>query len=113
MMCGPHKRITPAIRVANGYAYRYDFGMKRTTKVAVSIPDPVFDDVEATRKRLGQTRSAAVTEALIAWLRVHGADDADQRYAEAYLRRPEPTDELAGVAAGAAGAWEPWESETE
>lgn len=87
--------------------------MKRTTKVAVSIPDPVFDDVEAARKRLGQTRSAAVTEALIAWLRAHGADDSEQRYAEAYLRHPERADELASVAAEAAGAWEPWESEDE
>ena len=58
------------------------------------------------RRRLHKTRSAVVAEALTEWLRNQDLPDADLRYAEGYLRQPEPADEA--VAAGVVAEWSRW-----
>lgn len=87
----------------------YEIGMKNVAKVAVSLPDHTFRSLERARLRLHKTRSAAVTEAIQCWLNVDQVSKEERAHVEGYLRHPERTDETAAIAAGATGAWEPWE----
>ena len=88
---------------------KYDSGMKRAGKVAVSLPEPTLRRLESARKRLGKTRSAAVAEAIEYWLGAREVDAEDRRYVEAYLKHPERTDETAAVASAVIAGWDPWE----
>ena len=83
--------------------------MKGVAKVAVSLPIETLKALERVRTRLRRTRSAAVTEAVEKWLAGEQVGEDDKRYAEGYLRRPERSDEVAGVAAAVTSGWEPWE----
>jgi metal-responsive CopG/Arc/MetJ family transcriptional regulator len=84
--------------------------MKSCAKVAVSLPAKTLRALDAASRRLGRSRSAVVSQAVEDWLAAHGEpSEEDRRYAEAYLRRPEPTAELASIAGAATSAWEPWE----
>jgi len=78
-------------------------------KIAVSLPSETLRALDKTRRRKALTRSAAVAEAVRDWASAAAPDDADQRYAEAYLRKPERLVELASVAEAATAGWEPWE----
>jgi len=85
--------------------------MKKTAKVAVSIPIPMFRSLERARRRLGKSRSAIVTEALEKWLRAGALGESDRKYVEGYLRRPETAEEVAvseALAVDAMATWEPW-----
>jgi metal-responsive CopG/Arc/MetJ family transcriptional regulator len=84
--------------------------MKNVAKVAVSLPAKTLRSLDATRKRLGRSRSAIVSQAVEEWLAAQGEpSDEDRRYAQAYLRQPESTAEVAATAAAATSTWEPWE----
>ncbi len=84
--------------------------MTKVAKVAVSLPAKTLHSLDAARRRLGRSRSAIVAQAVQEWLAAHGEpSDEDRRYAEAYLRQPEATADVAAVAAAATAAWEPWE----
>ena len=87
----------------------YDYGMTTTTKVAVTIPRETFARLERARRRAALSRSAAVAQALEAWLGGREPTPEDARYAQAYLRNPEPAKELEALAAAVAATWEPWE----
>ena len=93
-----------------GLAYQvhtwYDSGM---AKVALSIPDPVYEALERERERTQRSRSALVTEALRRWLQASGATPEDEKYVQAYLRVPERSADGAAIAARVAETWEPWE----
>lgn len=80
-----------------------------SAKIAVSVPAPLLERLEAVRRRSGRSRSALVAEALQAWLDQAEPDDDDRRYVEGYLKHPERTEETAGVAAAAIASWEPWD----
>lgn len=80
--------------------------------MAVSIPDATFRAIERARKKLGASRSAIVTEALVEWLARRSLGEKDTRYVAGYLRRPERPDEVAAaeaIAIDAMTTWEPWE----
>ncbi len=84
----------------------------KAVKIAISVPAPTFAAVERVRRRLGKSRSAAVSLALEEWLRNVDLRDADRRYIEAYQQQPETLDELAERAALAGQAtshWSAWE----
>ena len=83
--------------------------MKNVAKVAVSIPLETLKSLERARGRLRKTRSAAITEAIEAWLRGGDLAEEDRRYVEGYLRRPETSGESATIASAAVATWEPWE----
>jgi metal-responsive CopG/Arc/MetJ family transcriptional regulator len=87
---------------------RYDFGVN-VSKVTVSIPAETLASLERIRRKLRKTRSAAVTEALIDWLKSRVVPDADRRYAEAYLRQPEDAPATAAIAAAVVAKWDRWE----
>lgn len=84
--------------------------MKTVAKVAVSLPAKTLRSLDATRRRLGRSRSAIVAEAVEGWLAGQGEpSDEDRRYAQGYLRQPEATAEVAATAAAVTSTWEPWE----
>jgi metal-responsive CopG/Arc/MetJ family transcriptional regulator len=80
--------------------------MKRTAKVAVSLPVETLRRLDRESRRTGQARSAVVTRAVQAWLDQQEVSEQDRRYLEGYLRQPEPTTEA--VAAAVTAIWEPW-----
>jgi hypothetical protein len=85
--------------------------MSAYVKIAVTVPAETFAAVERVRRRMGKTRSAAVSLALEEWLRSVDLSDADRRYIEGYRRQPEAVDEIAAVAAQATASWTGWEPE--
>jgi transcriptional regulator of met regulon len=89
--------------------WRYEIGMKNVAKVAVSIPLETLKSLERARGRLRKTRSAAITEAIEAWLRGGDVAEEDRRYVEGYLRRPEAIGESAAVGRAVIATWEPWD----
>ena len=74
-----------------------------TNKVAVSLPDEIFERLERVRRRRKLTRSAAVQMAVDHWLAQLEHERAVSAYVEGYRRIPEePAD------AGAWSAVEAW-----
>lgn len=67
---------------------------RATAKVAVSVQANLLREVEAARKRSGQTRSAVVQEALRQWLRSRARADLVREYEAGYRRRPESQREI-------------------
>jgi metal-responsive CopG/Arc/MetJ family transcriptional regulator len=72
------------------------------TKVAVSIPDEMFRSLQRARTAKTLSRSAAVQQALRAWLADARRRQMASDYVEAYRRLPEVHTEIA--------AWEAAES---
>lgn len=69
-------------------------------KIAVSMPEPLFKEMERVRKREGKDRSAWVQEAVGERLR-HRKREADiAAYVSEYERHPETAEEKAVVEAG-------------
>ena len=62
---------------------------KTATKVAVSIPDPLYRAVERARLRARKSRSAVVQEALRDWLRRGTQAELVRDYESGYRARPE------------------------
>ncbi|MCL2779768.1 MAG: ribbon-helix-helix protein, CopG family [Polyangiaceae bacterium] len=81
-----------------------------TMKIAVSLPAKTLRSVEATRRRLGRSRSSVVAEALESWLEGHTSATEDARYLEGYARYPEPDD--GAVAAAVMATWDDWSGRT-
>ncbi|GMU39739.1 MAG: hypothetical protein AMXMBFR23_06050 [Chloroflexota bacterium] len=87
------------------------------SKIAISLPSDLLDEIEQYRQRTGETRSHVIREAVAQYLRASQREAEERAYAEAYRRMPETAEEVAEVmafqqAAMAALAEEfPWEDE--
>src|SRR5205809_130584 len=81
-------------------------------KVAVSMPNETYRELERARAKLGQSRSEVVATAVTAWLRSLDADEESRRYIEGYLRIPEvvTAEDEAWVAESVKG-WDTWDWE--
>lgn len=66
----------------------------RATKVAVSLPEDTFKEVERLRHQLGMARSTAVVAALRLWLRQKEEQELEERYVKGYQRKPEKPNEV-------------------
>jgi metal-responsive CopG/Arc/MetJ family transcriptional regulator len=66
----------------------------RAVKVAITIPESEFRQVEAIRRRLKTTRSAVILRALEHWLAAQRDVQLDRQYQAAYRRRPETRAEI-------------------
>jgi len=66
----------------------------RAVKVAITIPEGEFREVEAIRKRLKITRSGVILRALEHWLAAQREAQLDRKYQAAYRRRPELKNEI-------------------
>ncbi len=81
----------------------------KSAKIAISIPESTLEELEKERIRLGKSRSSVITIAIESWLKRQVGSAQDRRYAEAYLRKPEPIEHIETIAQAAAGSWEPWQ----
>lgn len=66
----------------------------RAVKVAITIPESEFRQVEAIRTQLKITRSAVILKALEQWLAAQRDVQHDRQYQAAYRRRPETPAEI-------------------
>ncbi len=53
-------------------------------KIAISIPDPVFEAAEHLARRLGKSRSQLYAEAVAEYLQAHRADAVTERLDAVY-----------------------------
>ena len=60
-----------------------------TTKVAISMPKDIFKLVEQARRELKMPRSAAIVEAIGAWLNRRAEGKRIRQYIEGYRKHPE------------------------
>jgi hypothetical protein len=58
-------------------------------KIAISLPDPLFEAADRLARRLGKSRSRLYAEALQAFLERHRDDDITARLNEIYETEPE------------------------
>lgn len=72
------------------------------TKVAVSIPAPLYRALERARKRARKSRSAVLQEALRDWLRRGVQAELVRDYEAGYRARPEGTRDVEAALATAA-----------
>ena len=83
-------------------------------KIAISLPDEVFQRIEEERQVRGESRSEFIRRAVDAFLRRQREREMDEQYVRAYRETPETADEIADIegmhAAGLASfAADPWE----
>ena len=76
-------------------------------KIALSLPDDLFREMERVRRKRGTTRSALVQEALRLWLRQGAEATLVREWEEGYRRLPESATEIASAAATAKLAFDP------
>lgn len=70
-------------------------------KIAVSIPEPLYKELERARRRVGKSRSAVVQEALRDWLRRDVQAELVRDYETGYRARPESESEVEAALARA------------
>ena len=85
--------------------------MPKTTKIAISMPETLLQDIEKERLACGQTRSEFVRRAVQAFPRRQREREWDEQYVGGYLEYPETPEEvegfyLAGLAALAENPWD-------
>ena len=62
---------------------------EKAAKVAVSLPQETFKEVEQMRQELGLARSAAFLQAIRLWLHRKRSEELEKRYIEGYRKKPE------------------------
>lgn len=62
---------------------------EKAAKVAVSLPQETFKEVEQMRQELGLARSAAFLQAIRLWLHQKRSEELEKRYIEGYRKKPE------------------------
>ena len=84
--------------------------MDRSTKVAISLPERVFKDIEKERKARGESRSEFFRRAAERLLKQERESKEIEKYIQGYCSVPESADEVKTIhKAGVAGlAGEPW-----
>jgi metal-responsive CopG/Arc/MetJ family transcriptional regulator len=66
----------------------------KAVKLAITIPQEEYREVEAIRRRLNTSRSAVILRALESWLAARRALELDRQYRKAYKRQPETKTEI-------------------
>jgi metal-responsive CopG/Arc/MetJ family transcriptional regulator len=84
-------------------------------KIAISLPDSVFQAIEKERKARGETRSEFLRRAAEAFLRRERERQLEEQYIRGYQQYPETAEEAAFAESTLAEvlADNPWEDETE
>lgn len=85
--------------------------MRKTLKIAVSLPEELLEATERERRIRGESRSAFVQRAIRMVLEHKEKEEAISSYIEGYRRIPESTEEIevARRTAEIVFAEEPWE----
>ena len=76
---------------------------KPTIKVAISIPDPLYKELEKARRQSRKSRSAIVREALQEWLQRGVREGLVRDYEAGYRARRETPAEVEAALATAMG----------
>ncbi|MBI3184352.1 MAG: hypothetical protein HYZ28_19635 [Myxococcales bacterium] len=76
-----------------------------TKKLAISLPEELFDQVERARLERELTRSAVIQTSLRAWLKDEAAAKRLRRHLDAYRRKPETDAEVAEASAISRASW--------
>jgi len=61
-------------------------------KIAISVPDPVFEAGEHLAKQLGLSRSQLYSDALAAYLSIRGTEAVTARLNDVYAAQPSSVD---------------------
>ncbi len=82
-------------------------------KIAISLPDDVFQDVEKERQASGETRSQFFRRAVTALLKQRRDREANEQYVRAYREMPETEEELGWVETASQAVLKeyPWDDE--
>jgi metal-responsive CopG/Arc/MetJ family transcriptional regulator len=72
-----------------------------SAKVALSIPNGLYEAVERFRKKAGKSRSAVLQDALYYWLQRQKEVELIRKYEEGYRRTPEAPSEIKAAEASA------------
>lgn len=85
--------------------------MPRVSKIAISLPEQMLEDIEKERAIRHESRSQFFLRAAEALLRSRREEELDEQYARGYMQQPETEQEIeaADRAAIAILASEPWE----
>ena len=67
------------------------------SKIAISLPDEIFQRIEEERQVRGESRSEFIRRAVDAFLRHQREREMDEQYVRAYREMPETADEIAGI----------------
>lgn len=80
-------------------------------KIAISIPDRDFEEVERIRKIMGLSRSALIDKAIRFWLKERKKRKMIKQYEEGYRSQQESIDEISAIEEASAEAFheEGWE----
>jgi len=84
--------------------------MSGTNKVAISLPDEIFNAIEQERKESGESRSELFRQAIEMLLHRRQEEEKIRQYIRGYEQMPETAEEIAAAdqAAVAILAEEPW-----
>jgi len=80
--------------------------MRKTSKIAISLPKEDFDKIEKLRKKRGLERSALVDKAIRFWLAHLEQEELVRRYEEGYRKKPESIPEIKAIEKATAEAFE-------
>lgn len=85
--------------------------MRKTTKIAISLPEGVLATVEQERRQSGESRSQFFRRAVETLLRHQREEEMSEQYMRAYQRIPETNEEVEAARRAASNilAQEPWE----
>ena len=86
--------------------------MNKNTKIAISLPEDLLQDVERERQAVGESRSEFFRRAV--YDRIRRERELGVQYAQGYLRDPETPDELAWVESASLAVLReyPWDHES-
>ncbi|MEW6667866.1 MAG: ribbon-helix-helix protein, CopG family [Thermodesulfobacteriota bacterium] len=84
--------------------------MGRSVKVAISLPDSEFKELETIREEIGISRSELIVRSLRFWKEARQREEQVRQYVEGYERVPEKLRELeawekASMASFSSGDW--------
>lgn len=84
--------------------------MKKSAKVAISLPEHVLKAVERERKARGESRSEFFRRAVEKFLKQEQESKAIEKYTQGYCDMPESADEVEAIhrTGAAVLAQEPW-----
>ncbi len=85
--------------------------MKKSAKIAISLPGALLALVEKERQATGESRSEFLRRALESYLRQKRERERVEQYIRGYQKYPETAEEMAGWESIVAEAWAdlPWE----
>ncbi len=89
--------------------------MKKSAKIAISLPEALLERIEQEREATGESRSEFLRRALEVYLRQKRERELEEQYIRGYQKYPETKEEIASAEATLHEAFadSPWEDDDE